>query len=106
MTNSSAHKIAKQKEMAMNRGREEVNVALEKKKAEGEVIRKMKEGEREEEEESEVIWEAVNFALEQLNLDSRGNLLRSVPSVFLQTFFEFSYFLFISHEFMLHLGCI
>ena len=66
MTNSSPDKIAEQKEMDVNRGKEEVNVAFEKKRAEGEV-RKMKE---EEEEESEVIWEAVNFALEQLNLDS------------------------------------
>ena len=68
MTNSSPDKIAEQKEMDVNRGKEEVNVAFEKKRAEGEV-RKMKE-EEEEEEESEVIWEAVNFALEQLNLDS------------------------------------
>ena len=37
---------------------------------------------------------------------SRGNLLRSVPSLFLQKFFEFFIFVFISHEFMLHLGCI
>ena len=36
----------------------------------------------------------------------RGNLLRSVPSLFLRKFFEFSFFVFISHEFMLHLGCI
>ena len=64
MTNSSPDKIAEQKEMDVNRGKEEVNVAFEKKRTE---VRKMKE---EEEEESEVIWEAVNFALEQLNLDS------------------------------------
>ena len=51
MTNSSPDKIAEQKEMDVNRGKEEVNVAFEKKRAEGEV-RKMKE---EEEEESEVI---------------------------------------------------
>ena len=65
MTNSSPDKIAEQKEMDVNRGKEEVNVAFEKKRTE---VRKMKE--EEEEEESEVIWEAVNFALEQLNLDS------------------------------------
>ena len=35
-----------------------------------------------------------------------GNLLRSVLSLFLRNFFEFSFFVFISHEFMLHLGCI
>lgn len=64
MTNSSPDKIAEQKEMDVNRGKEEVNVAFEKKRTE---VGKMKE---EEEEESEVIWEAVNFALEQLNLDS------------------------------------
>ena len=63
MTNSSPDKIAEQKEMDVNRGKEEVNVAFEKKRTE---VGKMKE---EEEEESEVIWEAVNFALEQLNLD-------------------------------------
>ena len=64
MTNSSPDKIAEQKEMDVNRGKEEVNVAFEKKRTE---VGKIKE---EEEEESEVIWEAVNFALEQLNLDS------------------------------------
>ena len=36
----------------------------------------------------------------------RGNLLRSVPSSFLGRNFEFSFFVFISHEFMLHLGYI
>ena len=49
----------------MNRGKEEVKVSFERKRVPGEVM-KMKE----EEGESEVIWEAVNFALEQLNLDS------------------------------------
>ena len=71
--------------MGVNRGREEINVAFEnkKKKAEDEVILKVKEVKNEKEvkkedeevkeeekEESKVIWEAVNFALAQLNLDS------------------------------------
>ena len=51
--------------MEVNRGREEVKVSSEKKNAAGEVMNM-----KEEEGESEVIWEAVNFALEQLNLDS------------------------------------
>ena len=71
--------------MGVNRGREEINVAFEnkKKKAEDEVILKVKEVKNEKEvkkedeevkeeekEESKVIWEAVNFALAQLNLES------------------------------------
>ena len=67
---NSPNKMAKQKEMKLNRGKEEINVAFEKEKAEGEMTWKVKGEEKKEEEESEVIWEAVNFALEQLNLDS------------------------------------
>ena len=57
---NSPHKIAKQEEMEMNRSREEIKVNKKKEEVE----------EEEEKEECDVIWEAVNFALAQLNLDS------------------------------------
>ena len=68
MTNSTSHKIAKQEKKEATKGREVDTVALEKSK--GEKILKMKEEKDEEKKDNEVIFEAVNFALEQLNLDT------------------------------------
>ena len=58
-----------------------------------------------------LLWEENgNFGKQEfllvLAFPSWGNLLRSVPSSFLGRYFEFSFFVFIFHEFMLHLGYI
>ena len=68
MTNSTPNKIAKQEKKEATKWREVDTVALEKSK--GKKILKMKEEKDEEKKDNEVIFEAVNFALEQLNLDS------------------------------------
>ena len=68
MTNSTPNKIAKQEKKEATRWREVDTVALEKSK--GKKILKMKEEKDEEKKDNEVIFEAVNFALEQLNLDA------------------------------------
>ena len=76
MTNSTPNKIAKQEKKEATKGREVDTVALEKSK--GKKILKMKEEKDEEKKDNEVIFEAVNFALEQLNLDSSKEIAVSV----------------------------